>query len=165
MTEAEQQAEITRAKGAKAVSGCNSYFHPEWFQKITAVPPAQRQPLVQRFYEEEFWNRWYDRLLSDEIGKRVLDESVNAGSGTAVRILQQAVNEATSPTAPKIEVDGVWGVQTLSAVNGIVDTYLVIEFKRIRLEHYQDIVSKHPDRAVFLGTADKPGPWWIRATQ
>ena len=165
MTEEQKQAEIDRANNAKAVSGCNSYYHPDAFAKIIAVPSSQREPLVQQFYKEQFWNRWYESLDSDEVGKRVFDEGVNAGPGTAVQILQQAVNASITPSAPRIAVDGKWGPQTISAVNSLVEGYLVIEFKRLRLAHYQNIVLKYPQKAVYLGTADHPGPWWIRAIQ
>ena len=165
MTPEQRQAEIERAKNAKAISGCNSYFHPDAFAKIAAVPPAQRQPLVQQFYKEQFWNRWYESLDSDEVGKRVFDEGVNAGPGIAVKILQQAVNASIAPSAPRIAVDGKWGPQTISTVNSLTEGYLVIEFKRLRLAHYQNIVLRYPDKAVYLGTADHPGPWWVRAIQ
>ena len=149
---------------AQAISGINSAYYPKDFARIAAVSQDQRPPLVQAFYKFEFWNTWFDRIVSDEVAKRVLDAAVNMGLGTGVKLLQRAVNSSVSPSAPRIAEDGGWGPATLNAANGVVDGYLVIEFKRVRLGYYQDIVLKDPTKLKFLGTPDKPGPWWIRAT-
>ena len=164
MTDAQKQAEIDKAKGAHAISGINSYYYPADFARIAAAPQEERPPLVKAFYKFVFWNRWFDSLNSDEVAKRVLDASVNMGPGTGVKLLQRAVNSSVNPGAPRIAEDGGWGPATLQAANSILDSYLVIEFKRVRLGYYQDIVQKHPDEAKYLGTQDKPGAWWIRAT-
>ena len=166
MTEEEKQAEIQKAENAQAISGINSYYFPVQFAKIAALPQSQRAPAVQQFYKDELWNQWFDGLNSDEVGKRVLDATVNMGGITAVKILQRAINSAAHTyDDPVVTVDGKWGPATVREANNIpVPDYLVIEFKRLRLGWYQDIVTKNPNKAKFLGTQDNPGPWWRRAT-
>ncbi len=148
--------------GAFAISGINSLAYPKQFAAIDILPQVSRGPAVQRFYQTEFWNPWISQLLSDDVAKRVFDSAVNTGPGTAVKLLQTAINEIA---ATPITVDGGWGPQTVRAANNCVAVALVSRFQHARLEHYQAIVAKNPDDAVYLGTADKPGPWWIRATQ
>ena len=75
-----------------AISGVNSGAWPAEFAAIAALPQAQREPLVQQFYQNHFWNNWYAQLNSDDLSMRVFDFAVNGGSGSAVRCLQQAVN-------------------------------------------------------------------------
>lgn len=148
--------------GAYAISGINSFAYPQQFAAINVIPQAQRGPAVQNFYQTQFWNQWFGQLLSDDVAKRVFDSAVNMGPGTAVKLLQQAVNQiATTP----VVVDGGWGPATVGAVNGCVAVALVGQFQQVRLAHYQAIVAKNPADAQYLGTEKSPGPWWIRATQ
>jgi len=148
--------------GAFAISGINSYAYPSQFAAINSLPQTSRGPAIQSFYQTQFWNQWFGQLLSDDVAKRVFDEAVNAGPGTAVKVLQRAVNQiVTTPIA----VDGGWGPNTLAAANGCVAVALVSQVQQARLAHYQDIVVKNPADAQYLGTESNPGPWWIRATQ
>jgi lysozyme family protein len=137
---------------AQAISGINSAAYPGQFAAIEALPQTQRGPAVEQFYRMTFWNKWFDQLTSDDIAKRVLDAAVNMGPVTAVKILQQAVGSV---------IDGTWGPNTVAAVNA--DDNAVPEFQIARLAHYQQIVQNNPAEAHFLGDADNPGPWWMRA--
>jgi lysozyme family protein len=85
--------------GAFAISGINSASYPAEFAAIAAAPQAEREPLVQQFYENKFWNQWYAQVISDDVGKRVFDFAVNGGSVASVRCLQQAVNAVAAPGA------------------------------------------------------------------
>lgn len=148
--------------GSFAISGINSAAYPNQFAVINALAQSARGSEVQNFYQTQFWNQWFNQLLSDDVAKRVFDEAVNAGPGTAVKVLQQAVNQiVTTPIA----VDGGWGPNTLAAVNGCVAVALVSQVQQARLAHYQAIVAANPSDAKYLGTQQNPGPWWIRATQ
>ena len=149
-------------QGAFAISGVNSFAYPKQFAAINVLPQASRGPAIQSFYQTQFWNGWFDQLLSDDVAKRVFDAAVNTGPGTAVKLLQTAVNRtANSP----LVVDGGWGPKTVAGVNGCVAAALVSQFQQVRLEHYQAIVAANPLDAKYLGTEKFPGPWWIRATQ
>jgi hypothetical protein len=143
-------------RGARAISGINSVAYPSEYAAIAALPQSQRQPAVQNFYQVHFWNQWYARLTFDDVSKRVFDAAVNMGPGTAVKLLQQASGSA---------VDGAWGPDTVALVNSIDSATMVSKFQAARLAHYQAIVANNPSLAQYLGTAEKPGSWWIRATQ
>ena len=148
--------------GAYAISGINSFAYPTQFAAINVIPQTQRGPAVQNFYQTQFWNTRFAQLLSDDIAKRVFDSAVNMGPGTAVKVLQTAINQiVTTPIA----VDGGWGPNTVAAANGCVAVALVSQFQQARLAHYQAIVAANPADLKYLGTEKNPGPWWIRATQ
>ena len=148
--------------GTKAISGINSAAYPTQYAAVYSLPQSQREPAVQDFYKTEFWNKWYAQILSDDLAKRVFDAAVNMGPGTAVKLLQQAINEIV--TTP-ITVDGGWGPNTVASANSCVPVALISRFQQTRLARYQAIVQKNPADAPYLGTAQHPGPWWIRATQ
>lgn len=138
--------------GAHAISGINSAAFPQEFANIAAVPQAQRGPAVELFYRRNFWNNWFDQLDSDEIAKRVFDDAVNMGPGTAVKLLQQALG-------PPVARDGEWGPATLQAANSAAPDTLVAAFRRARICHYSVIAESNPADKKFLAE------WEARASQ
>ncbi len=129
-----------------AISGINSGAWPEQFAAIAALPQGQRAAAVEAFYLAEFWNGWLAQLASDDVAKRVFDFGVNAGSGTAVKTLQQALNTLGGSLA----VDGGWGPVTLTAANSTDPAALVGAFIAARVAHYRAIASANPADAVNL---------------
>lgn len=148
--------------GAQAISGINSAAYPNQFAVINALAQTERGPEIQEFYQTQFWNQWFSQLLSDDVAKRVFDSAVNMGPGTAVKILQEAINVFKTPP---LDVDGGWGPNTVAGANSVLSSALVPAFQQERLEHYKAIVAANPSDAKYLGTKQLPGPWWIRAVQ
>lgn len=141
-----------------AISGVNSGAWPAEFAAIAALPQAQREPLVQQFYQNHFWNNWYAQLNSDDLSMRVFDFAVNGGSGSAVRCLQQAVNSLLAAGAAQLVEDGGWGPMTLSAANAADPAALVSAFQAKRTAYYQSIVAAHSGDAIYLSA-------WIARAQ
>jgi lysozyme family protein len=134
--------------GAHAISGINSSSFPSQFEAIQAIPQNQRGPAVQNFYQTQFWSKWFQQLTSDEVAKRVFDASVNMGGGTAVHLLQQAVNDSSPATV--LNEDGLWGPKTVGAVNACDPVTLVAAFKSARAFHYECIVKANPQDEKYL---------------
>ena len=132
--------------GAFAISGINSKSFPSDFAAIVAINQAKRGPSIFRFYQLHFWNSWFDQLLSDEIAKRVFDAAVNMGAGTAVKLLQIAINALGG----SLTIDGTWGPATLAAANGSDPTALYQAFITARENHYREIVQKNPADTKYL---------------
>lgn len=133
-----------------AISGVNSAVWPAEFNAIAALPQDQREPLVQQFYENHFWNQWYAQVTSDEVCKRVFDFAVNGGSGASVRCLQQAVNSLADPATAPLKEDGGWGPMTLAATNATDPVALQQAFQARRVAYYQAIVVADPGKAIYL---------------
>jgi lysozyme family protein len=133
-----------------AISGVNSAVWPAEFAAIAALPQAERSPLVQQFYQNHFWNKWYAQVNSDDLCKRVFDFAVNGGSGASVRCMQQAVNSLAAPGAATIDEDGGWGPNTLGAVNAADPDALVQAFQDKRIAYYQSVVANSPGKAQYL---------------
>ncbi len=129
-----------------AISGINSGAFPSQFASIAALPQNQRASAVEAFYQAQFWNTWFAQLASDDVAKRVFDFSVNAGPGTAVKALQQAVNASGG----NLTVDGGWGPLTLAGANGASPAALVSAFIQARVAHYEAIAAANPADAVYL---------------
>ena len=135
--------------GAHAIAGINSAAYPADYAAIAALPQDQRQDAVIAFYGSNFWNKWIQALTSNEVAMRVLDSAVNMGPGTAVKLLQTAINAIYCPPQC-IPVDGGWGPVTITAANGCEEDELVQAFKNAREQHYRDIVAAKPEDAPYL---------------
>jgi lysozyme family protein len=136
--------------GAFAVSGINSAAFPGEFEAIAALAHNERALAVEQFYERNFWNPYAAQITSDEIAKRWLDAAVNMGPGTAVKLLQQAVNWSRDSAPISLVVDGQWGPRTVEEVNKCNQDELVSEFQQARIEHYQAIVAANPAKEKYL---------------
>ena len=136
--------------GGFAIAGVNSAAWPAQFAAIDSAPYKEdRAGMVEAFYREHFWNKWYEQLKSDEVAKRVFDMAVNGGAGTAVKLLQRAVNWVGDPGLPMLSEDGQWGPHTVAQVNACGDA-LVGAFSNQRIAHYRAIVAANPDKAKYL---------------
>jgi lysozyme family protein len=141
--------------GAFAISGINSHAFPVQFEAINAIPQTERGPAVQSFYLTEFWNQWYAQLATNDVAKRVFDEAVNGGAGTAVRILQASINKLAGGP---VVVDGGWGPATVSAANSCNQTSLTTAFIQLRCAHYRSIAAANPNLAQYL-------PEWLERAE
>jgi len=79
-------------------------------------------------YFKYFFNPLYDHLKSREIANRMFNFGVNAGKKRAVIIMQATVNEILD--AKILKLDGIFGKDTLSAINAmdpgkLYDRYIV----------------------------------------
>lgn len=133
-----------------AISGINSAAFPATFADLAALPADGREAAVLLFYRDRFWNRWYEQLRSDDLAKRVFDFAVNAGSGTGVRCLQQAINALAAPGSTKIGEDGAWGPATVAAANAADAAALTAAFTEKRVARYEAIVAAGPAKACYL---------------
>jgi len=125
--------------GGYAIGGINSASFPKEFKVIDGLSGEDRANAIYAFYQKNFWNTWYEQLTSDDLAKRVFDAAVNMGPGTAVKLLQQAIN---------VTADGGWGSKTVTAANNDEDAWQKFIF--LRVQHYQDIVKAKPMMAVYL---------------
>lgn len=142
--------------GAYAISGINSHAFPDQFAVVAAIPQGYRGVYIRRFYQANFWNQWFGQLTSDELAKRVFDAAVNMGPGTAVTLLQKAVNSLNRGTASE---DGVWGPLTILGCDACDLNALAVAFIAARCQHYRDIVVTNPADEKYLAN------WIVRASK
>jgi len=141
-----------------AISGVNSGVWPKEFATLKFLPQEMRGSGVEQFYYKNFWNEWYAQLDSDEVAKRVFDMAVNGGPGTAVKILQTAATHVSifHDTLPAPTIDGKWGPQTVSCVNGLPNDEIVAAFQQARIAYYKAIPGVDPKiLAAWIARAEK----------
>ena len=127
--------EMAMKRNARAISGINSFYWTEDYNKIKAIPQAERGLAVRAFYPKNFWGAWLAQIIDDDLAARVMDSGVNQGAGTACGLLQRAVN---SLGGVYIEPDGHWGPITLAAVNNQNPFSLLNAFRTVRAAKYRE---------------------------
>jgi lysozyme family protein len=133
--------------GGNVIAGINSKSWPEDYAKIAALPHIGRGAAIGSFYSARYFIPLkLGAITSQDVANRVMDMAVNGGSGTAVKLLQQAVNSLGG----KLAVDGGIGTETLLAVNMIDSTTLVNAYKAVRIARYEAIVKAHPEDETYL---------------
>lgn len=98
--------------------------------------------LVRDFYRAQFWDRVRgDDIADQRVATTLFDFSVNAGTGTAIKLAQ--VVAGTTP-------DGALGEKTLAAVNAIDGEKFVLAYALAKIARYRDIVSRDRSQGKFL---------------
>lgn len=98
-------------------------------------------------YFAHFWLPWYDDLPR-EMAYQVFDMAVNAGTKTALRLLQRALRSCGFPLVD----DGVMGPKTRNAIDELLEDGIVpcTSYRSERAGYYRILAAKKPSMRVFL---------------
>lgn len=111
--------------------------HPVSEADMRALTPEKVAPM----YKMKYWNAAYCEVLPKGLDYVVFDFAVNAGTGRAVKMLQQMLG---------LVADGIIGPRTRAAINGANPKKLVTDYSDARTDFYQGIVARRPDQARFI---------------
>ena len=101
-------------------------------------------------YKTQWWDKFHVGLIpSQRIATKLFDHCVNMGPVTAVRILQETLNEPAESPVDMIATDGLIGNQVVLAVThdcGMPsgEQSLLDAFAANIATHYEEIVAKNP---------------------
>ena len=95
-------------------------------------------------YKTKYWDKNKVDDVPDDLKHIFFDMCVNQGRGTAVRVLQRAINGKGG----KISVDGGFGPGTKAAL--AKHTPELDRVRCYRSKHYYDLVNKKPEQEKFL---------------
>ena len=127
------------------------------YSSILAAPQTSRLPLVQTFYEAQFWKPMQIGLLeSQDLANRVLDAGVNMGARIGIGLLQQAANDISHELP--LAIDGFLGPNTAGIVNALDGEAVLAAFRTERLNRYQNLILENPSLQRFYAG------WVKRAT-
>lgn len=110
-------------------------------------------------YHHCFWKRMDCDNLPRPVGEMMFDQGVNAGIGSARRLLQLAINRCLVRAAsapPQLKVDGAIGKQTLDAMNwvlrwGALGMPALTDAFRVEVRlRYRAIADRDPSQKKFL---------------
>ena len=98
-----------------------------------------------QFYSERYWKPSYSQIENQHVANKLFDLGVLFGVGTVVRQMQIVL-------APyfHLSVDGVWGTETLSAVNQSDAPSLLEGFKAQMVRHSFEVATAKPEERKYL---------------
>jgi len=110
---------------------------------------------AKEIYLRDYWlDGQYQSLKSQDVANKLLDLSVTMqgkGSiGSAIRLLQKAINALYMDGQAPVIVDGSWGASTQTAANALDAADLLAALKDQAVGHYRQIAEMYPRKAVYL---------------
>ena len=121
--------------GGETNMGITKRDHPNEDIKNMTVERATE------IYREGYWKDLWSQIESQAVCDKLFDCGVLFGVHTAVRILQLTAG---------ITQDGIFGVNTLAAVNQTEETSLLANYKTNLVTHTFNIATANPNLRVFL---------------
>jgi lysozyme family protein len=150
--DAKRQYRILPDNKGYAVSGVNSIEWPLDYKNIAAALLKDRPQLIYNFYQNQFWNPMKLGALDfQDVANRIMDEGVNTGSATAIKLLQKSLVSLHQALA----VDGVMGPDTWDATNAQDPEILLATFRNSRLMYYKRIIDNNPQDATYFAGWEK----------
>ena len=124
--------------GGETKYGITKRFYPDVDIKNLTEEEAKQ------IYYDDYWVPNKVPSMHDNVKHIFFDMCINQGRGTAVKVLQRAVNSKGGD----LEVDGGLGPKTIEAIN----KYKPCDNRTrcYRLKHYYDLVNKKPEQEKFL---------------
>ncbi len=130
--------------GGQTFAGIARRYHPDWggWRAIDQGNIEAAKQLVAGFYKKYYWDSIKGDLIKNQnIADVVFDYAVNAGVKTATRLLQAAC---------QVIVDGVFGQQTLVALQQADETLFLLRFTLARITRRVFIVERDETQRKFL---------------
>jgi lysozyme family protein len=88
-------------------------------------------------YQHYWWQPYgYERIENQTLATKVFDLTVNMGSKASHRCLQRAVRAASSVC---LREDGIFGAQTLAAVNSLDAALLLVAYRSEAAGYYRSL--------------------------
>jgi lysozyme family protein len=104
-------------------------------------------------YQQYFWKSQYDDILDQTIATKLFDMCVNMGTSQGTKLVQRSCIWLGC----KINDDGVFGKNTLKAINSCDSLLLIDKIIDLQCQFYKDLVKSKPALTKFLKQ------WLIRA--
>ena len=95
------------------------------------------------YYQEHYWKPLYSQIQSQLVANKLFDMGVLFGVGEAVKLLQLATH---------IESDGIFGEESLAAINSVNETSLLSAYKTLLVSYTLRIALNNPtERGNVVG--------------
>lgn len=98
-------------------------------------------------YHADYWLAPKINELPDSIAGKVFDMGVNMGPHTAIRLMQDTLNDYGT-TTPELVEDGRIGPLTIAAANASPATFLS-DYRNTLIAHYNSLIANHAALAKF----------------
>jgi lysozyme family protein len=123
------------------------------YRKAKGLPLQPVAKMTETEMREIYWSYYWQPVIGDAhanpLALALFDTAVNMGVGTAIKLLQRAINDLL-PKERWVTVDGKIGEQTLKAAKSLDAKRLALQLCNRREERYYAIVRANPTQQKFL---------------
>jgi lysozyme family protein len=123
------------------------------YRRDKGLPLQSVAKMTDTEMREIYWVYYWQPILGDAhaypLALALFDTAVNMGVGTAIKLLQRAINDLL-PTDKWVTVDGKLGRLTLIATKTLDPRKLALRLCDRREERYRAIVRANPTQQKFL---------------
>lgn len=107
-------------KGGHTIAGITKKYHLEAHHNLQYMIDKNYNKetimaFIKSFYYVNYYNKLYDKIIDSSLAFKIFDFGVNAGIRTSIKLLQKTYNKYEPES--KISVDGIFGENTLQAIN------------------------------------------------
>ena len=139
---------VTEDSGGRTRFGIAERFHPELGDQFYTGPLDQALATARDIYRSDYWLPVRGEEIADQhVAAKVLDMAVNMGVRQAVVLCQRAVNAIDLFPGPE---DGIFGPQTLAAVNQSNSESLLTGLREACTAFYQHLAAVRPEMRDYL---------------
>lgn len=134
--------------------GLNSNAHPNLIPAGYYTKPAQDALADARIhYQEWYWVPIHgDIITSQPVANKIFDQSVPMGVGEASKLVQRAINSTLTDDDDRLDVDGILGPRSMTALNAADPTKFLNAFAEEAGAFYRTLAMKRPaDKAQLPG--------------
>jgi len=167
--------------GKETVYGISRVHHPQWegwkivdeikkTEGIKGLSDKIRKDvrvlnLAIIFYKETFWGTYMKNIPTQKIANELFDTAVNQGKENSIIYLQKALNvlNRNGQDYADIKPDGIFGDNTLNAINGYYHTqrfrtrdkeklekWLLKWMNYFQMKTYESIINKDSKQEKFV---------------
>jgi lysozyme family protein len=121
--------------------GTNYGISAPVYEKWLGYPPSEidmrnlSKTVAKEIFKSQYWHRLSaDYINSQMVAETLVDMGINAGTGTAAKIMQRVLNEKFNL---RLRVDGAIGPLSVEAINSVDPIALFQEFNAARISYYE----------------------------
>lgn len=122
--------------------GISAPVYEKWIGRVPTIydMKAITKTVAEEIFKTNYWNRLSASFIKNQsIAENLVDHGINAGVGTAAKIMQRVLNESFGKN---LRIDGAIGPITLAAINNVNPVELFQKYSQARIEYYKNIGNR-----------------------
>lgn len=123
--------------------GTNYGISAPVYEQWLGYPPSEwdmrnlSKTIAQEIFKNQYWNRLSANYINSQmVAETLVDMGINAGTGTAGKIMQRVLNDKFDA---RLSVDGAIGPLSIEAINSVDPIALFQEYNIARISYYEKL--------------------------
>lgn len=117
--------------------GISAPVYEQWIGRVPTVSDMKNlTPLTaQEIFKKNYWEKLGANYIESQmVAETLVDHGINAGTGTAARIMQRVLN---NEFGKNLVVDGALGTLSIEAINSTSSSKLFNSYSNARINDYK----------------------------